>query len=137
MSRVASALQTGEVRAFSSSSSRDVKIIEHGEALRTIEEEDAMSIRFGILTGAAVATAIVLAATGTAFAQAAGRGGGTPGDGQDETKVITYGTPGNCPPTVAGCGDVQKPRPVIKKKYDPCGDFAEGSAAYRECKRKK
>ena len=97
-----------------------------------------MSFRFDILTGAAIATAIVLAATGTAFAQAAGRGGGgTPSGGPDETRIIVYGTPGNCPPTMAGCGEVQKPKPVIKKRYDPCGDFARGSAAYRECKRKQ
>ncbi len=97
-----------------------------------------MSLRYDILKGAAIATVIVLAATGAAFAQAAGRGGGTASDGSDETRVLTYGLPGNCPPTVAGCGELQKPPPVIKKKkYDPCGDFAEGSAAYRECRRKK
>jgi hypothetical protein len=98
-----------------------------------------MSFRFDILAGVAIATAVVIAVTGSAFAQAAaGRGGGgSPSGGPDETRVIVYGTPGNCPPTIAGCGEVQKPKPVIKKKYDPCGDFAEGSAAYRECRRKK
>ncbi|WP_333822073.1 hypothetical protein [Pinisolibacter sp.] len=99
-----------------------------------------MFFRSSILTGAALATALVLASTGAALAQAAGRGGGggASSEGSDETRVLTYGLPGNCPPTVAGCGEVRRPKPVItKKRYDPCGDFAEGSAAYRECKRKK
>jgi hypothetical protein len=101
-----------------------------------------MSFRYGVLPAAAIATALVLAATGAAFAQAAGgRGGGGssgPGAEPDPTKVLTYGLPGNCPPTVAGCGEIQKPKPTIaKKKYDPCGDFAIGTAAYRECKRKQ
>ncbi len=101
-----------------------------------------MSFRYTVLPAAAIATALVLAATGAAFAQAAGgRGGGSSsgsGAGGDPTKVLTYGLPGNCPPTMAGCGEVQKPKPtIVKKKYDPCGDFAIGTAAYRECKRKQ
>ena len=100
-----------------------------------------MSFRYGVLPAAAIATALVLAVTGAAFAQAAGgRGGGTsagPGAESDPTKVLTYGLPGNCPPTMAGCGQIQKPKPLLgKSRVDPCGDFAEGSAAYRECRRK-
>lgn len=102
-----------------------------------------MSFGFKLLPTMAVATALLLAATGAAFAQAAGggRGGGAgsgPGAESDPTKVLTYGLPGNCPPTMAGCGEIQKPKPTVaKKKYDPCGDFAIGTAAYRECKRKQ
>jgi hypothetical protein len=88
---------------------------------------------------ALIAAGLVLAVTTGAFAQAAGRGGSTAsGSGADETRVLTYGLPGNCPPTVAGCGQPQQPKPqLLKKKYDPCGDFAEGSRAYRQCKRKQ
>lgn len=98
-----------------------------------------MPRRYGFLTGAAIAAALLLATTGYAAAQAAaGRGGGAAPGGPDPSAVIVYGTPGNCPPTVAGCGVPDKPKPVItKKKVDPCGDFAMGSKPYRECKRKQ
>lgn len=100
-----------------------------------------MPRRYGFFTGAAIAAALLLATTGYAAAQAAGgRGGGSApsGGGPDPSAVIVYGTPGNCPPTVAGCNVPDKPKPVVtKKKVDPCGDFAMGSKPYRECKRKQ
>jgi hypothetical protein len=98
-----------------------------------------MPRRYGFFTGAAIATALLLATTGYAAAQAAGgRGGGSAPGASDPTAVIVYGTPGNCPPTLAGCNVPDKPKPVFtKKKIDPCGDFAMGSKPYRECKRKQ
>lgn len=98
-----------------------------------------MPRRYGFFTGAAIAAALLLATTGYAAAQAAGgRGGGAAPGGPDPSAVIVYGTPGNCPPTVAGCNVPDKPKPVVtKKKVDPCGDFAMGSKPYRECKRKQ
>lgn len=98
-----------------------------------------MPRRYGFFTGAAIAAALLLATTGYAAAQAAGgRGGDSSPGAADPTAVIVYGSPGNCPPTVAGCNVPDKPKPVItKKKVDPCGDFAMGSKPYRECKRKQ
>lgn len=97
-----------------------------------------MPRKYGFLTAAAIATALVFATIGTAAAQGRGGGGSAPGGGTpDPSAVIVYGTPGNCPPTMAGCGAPQQPKPTIsKKRYDPCGDFAIGSRAYRECRRK-
>lgn len=95
-----------------------------------------MFLNFKTITGMAAAAVVVLATV--ASADARGRAGGAGTGEPDQTRVIVYGTPGNCPPTMAGCNNVERPKPVVgKRKYDPCGDFAIGSKAYRQCRRKK
>jgi hypothetical protein len=73
------------------------------------------------------ATALVLALVGgigSAFAQAAGgngRGGGG-GNEPDQSAVLVFGQPGNCPPTIA-CGSTPRHPPVIKARpVVNCGD---------------
>ena len=99
-----------------------------------------MSRTSKILTTAAFAAAVSLATIGSAFAQAAAGGGGgnapggPPGAGTPgQSPVITYGTPGNCPPTIAGCSVPDKPKVVKPRKVDNCGDYPRGSVARREC----
>ncbi|MDK9698278.1 MAG: hypothetical protein OEL76_18035 [Siculibacillus sp.] len=90
------------------------------------------------LTIAAATLAVALVGgIASAFAQAAGgRGGGGSGDGSpDPTAVLVYGTPGNCPPTIAcGPGRPERPRHVRIKPYDPCGDYRPGSRLHRQCR---
>jgi hypothetical protein len=73
------------------------------------------------------ATALVLALVGgigSAFAQTAGgngRGGGA-GSEPDQSAVLVFGQPGNCPPTIA-CGSTPRHPPVIKARpVNNCGD---------------
>ena len=91
----------------------------------------------------AVATLAValLGGIASAFAQTAGgggRGGGAGSGGPDQTAVIVYGTPGNCPPTVA-CGEPHRrpERPQVGKlrRIDRCGDFQPGSRLYNQCRK--
>ncbi len=83
------------------------------------------------------AAAIALATIGGAAAQGRGGGGGpggsAPGAGADPSAVLTYGTPGNCPPTIAGCSIPEKPKVVQPRKVDNCGDYPRGSVARRQC----
>lgn len=73
------------------------------------------------------ATALVLALVGgigSAFAQAAGgKGGGNGGAAgePDQSSVLVYGTPGNCPPTIA-CGAPHHPPVVKARRVVNCGD---------------
>jgi hypothetical protein len=78
----------------------------------------------------------------SAFAQAAGgngRGGGAVGGGggPDETRVLVYGQPGNCPPTIAcGPSNERVPHRVVRwKRTDPCGDYQPGSRLYNQCRK--
>ena len=99
-----------------------------------------MSRTSTILTTAAFAAVVTLASIGSAFAQAAAgggapSGGGPPGAGSPGgSPVITYGTPGNCPPTIAGCSIPQTPKGLKKpRRIDNCADYPRGSVARREC----
>lgn len=93
---------------------------------------------------AAAAATLALAIVGSiASAQAAaagggnGRGGGDNGGGTgDPSAVIVYGTPGNCPPTVA-CGPTRPGRPQFRPtwRHDACGDYRPGSRLYRQCRK--
>ncbi len=89
----------------------------------------------------AVAATLAVALVGSiASAQAAtagggnGRGGGDNGDGTGSpSAVIVYGTPGNCPPTIA-CGPTHRPpRHVRTVPTEACGEYRPGSALYRRC----
>ena len=95
------------------------------------------------LTIAAATLAVALVGgIASAFAQAAGgHGGGGSGNAGNSAgsagpnAVIVYGTPGNCPPTIA-CGPGHTPHLHITKAkpYDPCGEFRRGSSRYRQCR---
>lgn len=91
---------------------------------------------------ALAAATLVVALTGgiaSAFAQSngGGRGGGdSSGNGSSSgSAVLTYGTAGNCPPTLA-CGNPtpRLPHGKIKRARDVCGDYYRpGTVAYRQC----
>lgn len=90
----------------------------------------------------AIAAACLAAFIGQAGAQTAGgnRGGGGPdgGNGTDGT-VVLYGSPGNCPPTIA-CAPQrpqQPPRKVRIKRSDACGQWIVhwvNGTRIRECR---
>ena len=91
------------------------------------------------LAAATLAFALV-GGIASAFAQTAGGGqGGHGGNGGQSdgsggsSAVIVYGTPGNCPPTIA-CGEPRRPPRLVKvKPYEPCGEYRPGSDRYLRC----
>lgn len=98
----------------------------------------AHRIRLGF-AAATLAFALV-GGLASAFAQTAGGGQGGHGGsaGQSEgsgsgSAVLVYGTPGNCPPTIA-CGEPRRPPRIVKvRPYDPCGDHRPGSDRHLRC----
>lgn len=95
---------------------------------------------------AVAATLVVALAGGVGSALARGdNGGGAPGGGNgpggnsgSPSAVIVYGTPGNCPPTVA-CGATRYPphvHRILDRRID-CGDFDYASPGWRRCMRRR
>ena len=92
---------------------------------------------------AAVGAGLVFALMGglaSASAQSAGGGrgggsdGGPGGNSGGGSAVIVYGTPGNCPPTVA-CGGPEVHRPKVRwvKPSELCGDHFPDGRLHRRC----
>lgn len=101
--------------------------------MSTISRTDRIRLGFAAAT---LAFALV-GGIASAFAQSAGGGqGGRGGNGDGSgsgSAVLVYGTPGNCPPTIA-CGEPRRPPRLIKvRPYDPCGDYRPGSDRYLRC----
>lgn len=97
--------------------------------------------RFRVALAAATLVVALTGGIASAFAQSngGGRGGGDSSDAGNGSSsgsaVITYGTVGNCPPTIA-CGNPTPRRPKIKmvRIRDVCGDYYRpGTVAYRQC----
>ena len=104
--------------------------------MSTIPRTHRIRLTIGV---AALAFALV-GGIASAFAQSAGgngRGGGgsSSGGAPDPSAIVTYGTPGNCPPTMACGADLQRrPHIVRVKPHDGCGEFPRTSRAYRQCR---
>jgi len=96
------------------------------------------------LTVAAATLAVALVGgIASAFAQSAGGNGGhgggsgASGAGGETSAVIVYGTPGNCPPTIA-CGAPPThrvpPRIFHGRPRDTCGGYRPGTRRWLECR---
>lgn len=82
-------------------------------------------LRFALAIAVALVGSLAAGCAGSAFAADAGGGnggnggGGNGGNGHEDNRVLVYGLPGNCPPTIA-CGDRQPPHIVKHRRSDRC-----------------
>lgn len=90
--------------------------------------------RIQLTLAAATLVVSLVGGIASAFAQSQG-GGGNGGNndgngGGDGPSVLLYGTPGNCPPTIA-CA-APKP-PVARERRDNCSEWVDDPRLYHRC----